>query len=668
MSVGIEDPAGGGPLDDEVSRIRSLEIKIQMLSETMRAFAESTADHDHLLDTVAHRLAQVIGDTCVLFMLSDDAERVIPVSIHACDARLVAHLEAMYAAVPLRLEEHSALRRIIETGEALLVPRLDLEVYGPMMSPEYVAHYKALGAHSVLIIAVRAQGRSIGLLAFRRSRPDAPPFDERDREFAQTLADHAGLAITNARLLQDARRNVAARARAETRFARLSDAGIIGIVIASLRSHVLEINDVLLAMIGYSREEILSGTVDWKTLTPPEWLPVDARAVAELSSAGVASLREKEYICKSGSRITVMIGTAIIEGTDGETISFVLDLTDRKRADQARAQLATIVDSSSDAIISKSLSGVIESWNPGASRLFGYSSAETLGQPSTMLLPPERRHEEQALFDFVARGIAMEPFETVRLRRDGTTLDVSLAVSPIRDAAGAVVGISTIARAISASTRADRRIRDQLAEKVVMLKEIHHRVKNNLQVVSSILRLHEKRITDPVARAAFEASQGRVRSIALLHEKLYQSRDLGSVDLGAYAGSLATALVRTHGDSVSRVAVEVESADIHVPIDLAAPCGLILNELLTNAFKHAFIGRPGPGRLIIHVSRAGNDVTVTVADDGVGLPAGFDATQTTSLGMFLARTLAEQLHGTIDFATDGGTRCTLRFPERFEDD
>jgi two-component sensor histidine kinase len=187
-------------------------------------------------------------------------------------------------------------------------------------------------------------------------------------------------------------------------------------------------------------------------------------------------------------------------------------------------------------------------------------------------------------------------------------------------------------------------------------------------VVSSILRLHEKHVTDPVARAAFEASQGRVRSIALLHEKLYQSRDLGSVDLGAYAGSLTTALIRTHGDNVSRVEVDVESAGVHVPIDLAAPCGLILNELLTNAFKHAFVGRPGPGRLTIRVCREGNDITLTVADDGVGLPAGFDIMETSSLGMFLARTLAEQLHGTIELATDHGTRCTLRFPERFKED
>jgi PAS domain S-box-containing protein len=668
MSAGSENPVGDAPRNEEASRIRSLEIKIQVLSETMRAFAEATANHDRLLGTVAHRLAHVIGDTCVLFMLSDDAERVIPVSIHAREAELLAHLEAMYAAVPLRLVDHSALRRIIETGEPLLVPRLDFEVHGPMMSPEYLAHYQALGAHSVLIVAVRAQGRSIGLLAFRRCRSDAPPFDESDRDFAQTLADHAGLAITNARLLLDAQQNSVARARAETRFARLSDAGIIGIVIASLKSRIIEINDVLLAMIGYSREEVLSGKVAWKALTPPEWLAVDARAVAELGTVGVASLREKEYLRKDGSRVAVLIGTAMLEGTDGETISFVLDLTERKLADRARAQLATIVDSSSDAILSKSLSGVIESWNAGASRLFGYSSAEAIGRPSTLLLPPERHAEEQSLLDRVARGISVEPFETVRLRRDGTTLDVSLAVSPIRDTAGAIVGVSTIARDISANKRAERRIRDQLAEKVVMLKEIHHRVKNNLQVVSSILRLHEKHVTDPVARAAFEASQGRVRSIALLHEKLYQSRDLGSVDLGAYAGSLTTALIRTHGDNVSRVEVDVESAGVHVPIDLAAPCGLILNELLTNAFKHAFVGRPGPGRLTIRVCREGNDITLTVADDGVGLPAGFDIMETSSLGMFLARTLAEQLHGTIELATDHGTRCTLRFPERFKED
>jgi PAS domain S-box-containing protein len=659
----------GAPPDErqreDATRIRHLESRIRILSETMRAFSEATTDLDELLDTVARKMTQVLGESCVFLLLSADGELMIPVSVQACEPALLAQIRSMYASAPLRLTEHEAIRHILATGEPLLVPRVDLALPTARQrtSPEYVEHFRTTGAHSLLVVAVRAGGHPIGLLSLRRYSPEAPPFNESDRDFARTLADHAGLSITNARLLQRAQREVAARTRAETRFSRLADAGIIGVLVGNINGRIDEINDALLAMLGYERDEILSGEVVWRTITPPEWRAGDLPAFEQLASSGIARLREKEYLRKDGSRVSVLVGSAMLEGGDGDTISFVLDLTERKVADRARFQLAAIVDSSSDAILAKSLGGIIESWNAGAERLFGYSSEEAVGQPALMLLPPERCAEEIVLLDRVARGLPVRPFETVRVRKDGTTLDVSLAVSPIRAAHGAIVGVSTIARDISASKRAERLIRASLAEKVVMLKEIHHRVKNNLQVVSSILRLHEKSVTDPVARAVFEASQGRVRSIALLHEKLYQSPDFGSVAMAAYARDLATTLLRAHGETVGRINVQVEDTGVCLPVNLAAPCGLILNELLTNALNHAFVGHTGPAVVRIVIRQKDDVIELTVADNGVGLPPGFDVSQLSSLGMFLARTLAEQLGGTIAIVTDHGAKCTLRFSE-----
>ena len=201
-----------------------------------------------------------------------------------------------------------------------------------------------------------------------------------------------------------------------------------------------------------------------------------------------------------------------------------------------------------------------------------------------------------------------------------------------------------------------------LGEKEVLLREIHHRVKNNLQVISSLLKLHGDKVTDPVARSAFDDSQARVQSIALLHEQLYQSEDLGSVDMGEYAESLARTLLRTHG-AVAPAKVRVDGAAVSLPVDLAVPCGLILNELVTNALKHAFPGDAAREATIeIAMSVDTDDLELTVRDNGVGLPADFDLHAKRTLGMYLVRTLARQLHAELSVAHEGGTRWVLRFP------
>jgi two-component sensor histidine kinase/integral membrane sensor domain MASE1 len=200
-----------------------------------------------------------------------------------------------------------------------------------------------------------------------------------------------------------------------------------------------------------------------------------------------------------------------------------------------------------------------------------------------------------------------------------------------------------------------------LAEKEVLLKEIHHRVKNNLQVISSLLSLHARQLPDDRQRDVFLECKARVQSIALVHEKLYQSRDYARVPFGDYTRSLASSVFHAVGTS-ARINLELDVGAVAIAIDRAIPCGLILNELITNALKHGFPGgRAGTIRVEL-ATRPGGSVRLAVSDDGVGLPAEVDAGTATTVGLFLVMTLAEQLGADVTVRRDAGTTFELTFP------
>jgi PAS domain S-box-containing protein len=222
--------------------------------------------------------------------------------------------------------------------------------------------------------------------------------------------------------------------------------------------------------------------------------------------------------------------------------------------------------------------------------------------------------------------------------------------------------VVAIVRNITTVKAADRALRDSLREKEALLKEVHHRVKNNLQVITSLINMQLRRLKDATARETLEQCQHRVQAIALTHEKLYQSKTLASVSLPDYIRSLAQGIVGAASVTAQSVHLDLDIADIELPVDQAIPCGLILNELIVNALKHAF---PGQQQRSIRVSCDRVEVThvrLIVTDNGVGMPAHFDFTRCHSMGLQLVGALAGQLHGDFEIDTDVGARFQLTFP------
>jgi two-component sensor histidine kinase len=255
-----------------------------------------------------------------------------------------------------------------------------------------------------------------------------------------------------------------------------------------------------------------------------------------------------------------------------------------------------------------------------------------------------------------------------RRKREFTPQEISLCYDIAQYAAIALENAQLYEQAqkeIVERKEAEERVKTSLREKESLLQEIHHRVKNNLQIISSLLSLQSRRTADPAILEILSDSQGRVRSMALVHEKLYQSPDLAQVDFGEYIRSLGQYLLRSYGGVRTGVLrLTVDASDALLDIDTAIPCGLMVNELITNSLKHAYpSGQGGKIRVALCPDGAGQ-LTLTVSDDGIGLPDDVDFRNSPSLGLQLVNSLVMQLDGTIELDRRGGTTFRVAFPAR----
>jgi two-component sensor histidine kinase len=219
--------------------------------------------------------------------------------------------------------------------------------------------------------------------------------------------------------------------------------------------------------------------------------------------------------------------------------------------------------------------------------------------------------------------------------------------------------VRELEKALAERDRAEKQLQQSLEEKTVMLKEIHHRVRNNMQVIYSLLNLQAKGIADRTVRALFEESRDRVHSMALIHEKLYQSKDMAQIEFKGYLQNLVQSIANTYKQHDIHVSVEMEP--LALDVNAGVPCGLIVNELVSNGLKHAFPdGKVGTIRVGINKNSEGENV-LTVADNGIGFPEKVDFRNTTSLGLQIVNVLTGQLQGNIELSKTEGTRFSITF-------
>ena len=337
-----------------------------------------------------------------------------------------------------------------------------------------------------------------------------------------------------------------------------------------------------------------------------------------------------------------------------------IDTALRKSEDRFRQ----VVEAAPNAMVMANAAGLIEMVNAQAERVFGYSRQEMLGQPVEILIPERFRHIHPALRQMFNTDPRSRPMgggrDLYARRKDGSEFPVEIGLNPIETEDGPMV-LSAIVD-ISDRKQKEERIQAALREKDILLGEIHHRVKNNLQLVDSLLDLQSSQISDPAVLGMLRDSQNRIRSMVLIHQTLYQSNDFAKVDFASFLDSLLPTLVASYGMDSDRIVLLVETAEVHMPLSVAIPCGLVVNELITNAFKHAFPDNR-QGEIRVELTDEGDgQIRLMVSDNGVGIPEGLDILQTASLGLQLVVLLSDQLGGALSIQRATPTRFALRFP------
>ena len=326
--------------------------------------------------------------------------------------------------------------------------------------------------------------------------------------------------------------------------------------------------------------------------------------------------------------------------------------------------LQGILELANDAIVSVDENQHIVLFNRGAEQIFGYTAEEALGEPLDVLIPAPSRSEHQTSVQDFARSSGQSRLmgrrsEIRGLRKGGAEFPAEASIS--RTKVGDKTFFTAILRDISKRKETEEQLQASLEEKEVLLKEVHHRVKNNLQIISSLLNLQSRHTEDPKALEVIKESQNRVKSIALVHESLYRSSDLSRVDFGPYISEIASNLFRSYGNSRS-VDLVVETNGILLGIDTAIPCGLMVNELLSNSMKHG-LPRTAKGKIQVELSSIdqNNQLQLSVRDNGPGLPSNSNLLETKTLGLRLVMNLANQLGGNVEVHNDDGAVFTITF-------
>jgi PAS domain S-box-containing protein len=304
----------------------------------------------------------------------------------------------------------------------------------------------------------------------------------------------------------------------------------------------------------------------------------------------------------------------------------------------------------------------VVSWNPAAERIFGYTESEAIGKEGYFIISGEERAQVESIWKELLAGQRNLANKNRNITKDGRTIYCAWINTSLAPEGGPEAGVFSIALDITKQTRDEENLRAALREREVLVRELYHRTKNSLNVISSMLQLQAMSVLDEALSSIVRKTVFRIQAMALIHQKLYESRNLSRIDLGDYLRAIIEALMSQYKRPGLELRSRYELESVEVLIDIAQPCGLLVNELAMNSFQHAFAGRQ-EGTISVRLRRVGAEgIELQFEDDGIGVKSGRDLRKADSLGLLTVFEVAEaQLGAAIDYESSGGLRWRIRF-------
>jgi hypothetical protein len=512
---------------------------------------------------------------------------------------------------------------------------------------------------------IERDGVAIGLESIWLKRDGTPIHI---RESARAVRDTDGKTLYYEGTVEDItdiKRTEEELKKSDLSYRSLVNSAGVGIATTDIRGRFTLVNDRLCDMIGYTEEELLG--------TPfADYLhPEDRRAILKIFFRAWKYPDRKprlEFrVLRKDGRTVHCFSCPTLTLFGGEIIRFnaiIVDITEMKLAEMAlrasEERYRTFTEEAQSGVYIYD-NGRLLFVNPAMERITGYSKAELLAMDTERMEVPDEQQTEE-----IREEIRQQEDENVHhynmhlVRKDGKIAILEFQAHPIVFEGRNVTFGNCID--ITETTRNEERLREVIAEKEVLLREIHHRVTNNLQIISSLLYLSSENLTESDAIAAFRESQNRIKIMAHIHEMLYQSQDTGSIYLPAYLEDIINSIFSSYAQVTNSIDFELNIDEVHLGIDTAIPLGLCVNELVANSIEHAF--PDGKGRVSISVKKVGGGrLSLRIADSGIGIPEATDIRKTKTLGLQLVRMMVEQLQGELELHRKDPTAFTITFSQ-----
>lgn len=455
------------------------------------------------------------------------------------------------------------------------------------------------------------------------------------------------------------------------RFRALAESAVDGIITTDIQGRIHYLNKSILTLFGYQEDEIINQPLSilmpkrkrkdyWKTLDKFKKTGKHRLAGRTIETIG----RRKD-----GHEFPFEMSLAMWKsGPDTYFTSIIRDITERKEAGKALKEserlYRLLAENAADMISIHALDGKYTYASPACINIFGYNSSEMVGRAAYEFIHPD----DIKIVEEVHQKILDRPetsIVTYRIKhKNGHYVWVESTAQSIYDEeSGEIKEIITISRDITERKNSEEKIKQALQEKDVLLREIHHRVKNNMQIISSLMNLQSGYLENPESINVLKESQNRVKSMAMVHELLYQTKNLAEIDFKRYVRSLVSYLIDSYTIKANQITVSMDIDEIYFNIDTAIPCGLIINELISNSLKHAFpSGQKGEVKIELYKLEMGYELRIS--DNGIGLPDNWKKITRKNLGLQLVENLTKQLNGELQVNTNQtGTSFSIRFHE-----